>query len=74
MLKKEIYGILIYLIFPLHKNVLITLPLEFNSAYETDFDILFFTRTNKINELRVPFVRRGQRQARNCVWMRTHSL
>lgn len=43
------------------------LPLEFNSTSHADFDILFSTITSKINEIKMPFVKKGQRQARNCL-------
>lgn len=49
------------------KNVITTLPLEFNSTSQTDFDLLFSTKTSKISEIKMPFVKRGQRQARNCL-------
>lgn len=34
-----------------------TLSLEYNIS---DFSILFSTRTNTVNELKIPFVKRGQ--------------
>lgn len=43
---------LTYLIFPLYTSVLTTSLLEFNSTHQTDFDVLFSTRTNKINCLK----------------------
>lgn len=49
------------------KHVVTTLPLEFNSTSQLDFDILFSTKTSKINEIKMPFVKKGQRQARNCL-------
>lgn len=49
------------------KNVVTMLPLEFNSTSQADFDILFSTITSKINEIKMPFVKKGQRQARNCL-------